>query len=140
MQRLGVTLDVSHLAEASFWEALDRFSGATITVAIAATAVGAVISYSITGTSAQAPTPLKTSWGEPDLQGIWTAEFDTPLQRSAKYADQEFFTEAQRVELDKARSATLADVRAEHGTEADVAGGDNSIGLYRKRTGARARV
>jgi hypothetical protein len=43
--------------------------------------------------------PLETPWGEPDLQGIWTAEFDTPLQRSARYADQEFFTEAQQVEL-----------------------------------------
>src|SRR5712672_631951 len=93
---------------------LDRFSGSTITVAIAATAVGAIIS-SITGTSAQAPaasvtTPvsaLKTPWGEPDLQGIWTDEFDMPLQRSAKYADQEFFTEAQRAELDKVRSEVL---------------------------------
>jgi hypothetical protein len=24
-------------------------------------------------------------WGEPDLQGIWTDEFDTPFQRPAKY-------------------------------------------------------
>ncbi len=30
-------------------------------------------------------TSLKTSWGEPDLQGIWTVETDTPLQRSPKY-------------------------------------------------------
>jgi hypothetical protein len=30
-------------------------------------------------------TTLKTSWGEPDLQGIWTVETDTPLQRSPKY-------------------------------------------------------
>jgi hypothetical protein len=37
---------------------------------------------------------LTTSWGEPDLQGIWTDEFDTPLQRSVKYSSQEFFTEA----------------------------------------------
>ena len=40
---------------------------------------------------------LKTTWGEPDLQGIWTDESDTPLQRPAKYANQEYFTEAQRV-------------------------------------------
>jgi hypothetical protein len=39
---------------------------------------------------------LKTPWGEPDLQGIWTLENETPLQRPAKYADQEAFTEAQR--------------------------------------------
>ena len=76
---------------------LDRFTGSTITVAIAATAVGVTISVSITGTLAQrtasvtAPVPvLKTPWGEPDLQGIWTDEFDTPLQRPAKYANRSF--------------------------------------------------
>src|SRR5438874_1366263 len=43
----------------------------------------------------QAPTApaLKTAWGEPDLQGIWTVEYDTPLQRSPRFAEQEFFTE-----------------------------------------------
>ena len=54
--------------------------------------------------SVKAPAPaaaLKTPWGEPDLQGIWTDESDTPLQRPAKYANQEFFTEAQRAELDQ---------------------------------------
>src|SRR5260370_24531480 len=83
---------------------LDRFSGSTITVAIAVTAVGAVMSASITTTSAQTPA-VKTSWGEPDLQGIWTDEFDTPLQRPAKYATQEFFTESQRAALDQSRAA-----------------------------------
>ena len=57
------------------------------------------------GTSVPSPA-LKTPWGEPDLQGIWT-EFDTPLQRPAKYADQELFTEAQREELDKERTEVL---------------------------------
>ena len=61
-----------------------------VTVAIAAAAVSAAISVLATRTSAQAPAfsnaalkapQLKTSWGEPDLQGIWTEEFDTPLQR-----------------------------------------------------------
>src|ERR1700720_4359016 len=95
----------------------ERFSGSMITVAIAAAAVGAVISVSIDRTSAQAPagyatapapaSALKTPWGEPDLQGIWTDETDTPLQRPAKYATQEFFTQAQREELDKERSALL---------------------------------
>ena len=121
----------------------DRFSHLMIIVAISA-AVCVVIPMSIARTSAQGPaastTPTKTPWGEPDLQGIWTAEFDTPLQRPAKYADQEFFTQAQRAELDKARSATLADVRAKHGTEADVAGTDNSVGISRKRTGARTSL
>src|SRR2546427_5536844 len=83
---------------------------------------------------------LKTPWAEPDLQGIWTNEFDTPLQRPAKYADQEFFTEVERAELDKQRSETLADLRPEHGTEADVAGGDNSVGKTRRRPGGRTSL
>src|SRR5437899_12719014 len=71
---------------------------------------------------------LKTPWGEPDLQGIWTDESDTPLQRPAKYANQEFFTEAQRDELDKERSALLGrDRRVERGTELDVAGAYNAV-------------
>jgi len=79
----------------------DRFSGSIITIAIAATA-SAFISASVAPASAQgqaasgATPTLKTPWGEPDLQGIWTDESDTPLQRSPKYANQEFFTDAQR--------------------------------------------
>src|ERR1700716_3927515 len=93
----------------------ERFSGSMIMAAIAAAAISTVIAVSITRTSAQSPA-LKTPWGEPDLQGIWTDETDTPLQRSPKYASQEFFTEAQRAELDRQRSAFLGrDRRLEPG-------------------------
>jgi hypothetical protein len=118
----------------------NRFSGLIVTAAIAAAATAA-LSVSVTQTSAQAPAvsgvktpPMKTAWGEPDLQGIWTNEFDTPLQRSAKYANQEFFTEAQRAELDQARQGIL-DRRA---TERDVNNGYNGAAFFSmKRTGAR---
>jgi hypothetical protein len=84
---------------------------------------------------------LKTPWGEPDLQGIWTDESDTPLQRPAKYANQEFFTEAQRAELDKERAALLGrDKRVERGTELDVAGAYNSVFMSMKHTGARTSL
>ncbi len=49
-----------------------------------------------------APTP----WGEADLQGIWTTQYEIPLQRPARFADQEFFTEEQRAELDGERART----------------------------------
>jgi hypothetical protein len=115
-----------------------------IKAGIAAAAVSAVISVSITGTSAQAPAAHavpKTSWGEPDLQGIWTDETATPLQRSPKYANQEFFTQAQREELDKARAAMLGrDKRVERGTELDVAGAYNAQFASVKRTGARTSM
>jgi hypothetical protein len=122
----------------------NRFSGVIVTAAIAA-AASAAISASVTRTSAQAPpasgaasAPLKTPWGELDLQGIWTDETDTPFQRSPKFANQEFFTEAQRAELDQLRSASLGrEKRFERGTEADVAGAYNDVFTPKKRTGMR---
>jgi len=118
----------------------ERFSGSMLTVAVVGAAVSAVISLSITPASAQAaPSPaLTTPWGEPDLQGIWTDETDTPLQRAPKYANQEFFTEAQRAELDRQRSAMQGrERRAERGTVADVAGAYNDVFTPKKRTGLR---
>jgi hypothetical protein len=116
----------------------DRFSGMIVTAAIAAVAASAAISVSVTGTSAQAPAvsgaALKTPWGEPDLQGIWTDEFDTTLQRPAKYANQEFFTEAQRAELDRVRSELLG----RFATERDINGAYNAATFFStKHTGAR---
>src|SRR5207244_3210538 len=119
-------------ANLGFWESCCRmccrqreaimrksFSGSITTLAIAGTTVGIVILSSLTEASAQAPaTPtLTTPWGEPDLQGIWTDETDTPLQRSPKFANQEFFTEAQRAELDQQRANMLGrERRGERGT------------------------
>jgi hypothetical protein len=92
-------------------------------------------------TTASAAPALKTPWGEPDLQGIWMDESDTPLQRPAKYANQEFFTEAQRAELDKERAALLGrDKRVERGTELDVAGAYNAAFMSIKRTGVRTSL
>jgi hypothetical protein len=116
----------------------DRFFGLIATAAVAVAAANAGNSVSVTRTSAQAPTvsgaTLKTPWGEPDLQGIWTDEFDTPFQRPAKYANQEFFTEAQRAELDMVRSETLR----RFATERDINGAYNAATFFStKRAGAR---
>src|SRR5262249_11773987 len=118
----------------------DRFSSSVITVAITAIVIGAGISVSTTRAPGQAPA-LKTPWGEPDLQGIWTDETDTPFQRSPKFANQEFFTDAQRAEFDIQR-ATLRgrDARGERGSEADVAGAYNAVWGGRKRTGRRTSM
>jgi hypothetical protein len=121
-----------------------RLLSSVMTVAVAAAAVSAGIAVLVTQTSAQAPAEgpaLKTPWGEPDLQGIWTDETATPLQRAAKYANQEFFTEAQRGELDKARAALMGrDRRVERGTELDVAGAYNAQFVSMKKTGARTSM
>jgi hypothetical protein len=116
-----------------------------LTLAFAGVALSAAISVLATWTYAQAPaasgTALKTPWGEPDLQGIWTDEFDTPFQRSPKYADQEFFTEAQREELDRQRGAHFSDdPRQARGSAADVGGAYNTQFLTIKHAGPRTSM
>jgi hypothetical protein len=111
---------------------------------IGASALVVAMLISANSAPAAAETPavaLKTPWGEPDLQGIWTDETDTPLQRSPRYGTQEFFTDAQRAELDSERSALLGrDKRVERGTELDVAGAYNALFMSIKRTGARTSM
>jgi len=116
-----------------------RSSGSMIAATLAA---AAVVALTLPLAMAQAPTKsgtaqdsaVKTPWGEPDLQGIWTDETDTPLQRPPKYANQEFFTPAQREELDRERSSLLRrDKRVERGTELDVAGAYNGLFQSYKR-------
>jgi hypothetical protein len=122
------------------------FSDTVMTVTIAGVALGVISSASMTharaqttaAAAAESAAALTTPWGEPDLQGIWTDETDTPLQRSPKYANQEFFTEAQRAELDRQRSNMQGrERRSERGTVADVAGAYNDVFTPKKRTGAR---
>ena len=110
---------------------------------IGAAAVVAAVAVSVNVRSATTTTTggPRTSWGEPDLQGIWTNEFDTPLQRAARYGTREFFTEEERAELDKERLALLGrDKRVERGTELDVAGAYGSVFMSMKHTGRRTSL
>ena len=102
----------------------------------------AIAVVSLVSVAGQAPTTLKTSWGEPDLQGIWdTNPVQIPLQRPAKYKDQEFFTAAQIAELDTIRAAMPGnETRAERGTPNDVAGAYNVVFTSRRPTGRRTSL
>jgi hypothetical protein len=87
-----------------------------------------------------APAP-KTPWGEPDLQGIWTREYDVAMQRPAKYEGREFFTDAEIAELDKVRAARPGnETRSVRGTEQDVAGAYNAVFTSRRPTGRRTSL
>ena len=83
----------------------------------------------------------KTAWGEPDLQGIWTYEYQIPLQRPVEFAGKESFTDAEIAQLDKQR-ATLKrrDARAARGSEADVSGAYNSVFNNFYHTGRRTSL
>ena len=84
---------------------------------------------------------LKTAWGDPNLQGIWTDVYETPLQRPAKYAGREFLSEEEVAALDTQRAAIP---RREHrepkGTERDVSGAYNTVFETVKPTGRRTSL
>ena len=83
----------------------------------------------------------RTAWGEPDLQGIWTDPYQTPLQRPAQYASKEFFTDDERAELDEKRAGIpRRDKRVERGTERDVAGAYNAVFQSVKPTARRTSL
>src|SRR5262245_10378496 len=107
-----------------------RVLTARIAAAVAIMSLTGALACRTSTTAAETPAAAKagaaprTSWGTPDLQGIWSREVDIPLERPAKYADQEFFTDEQRAELDR----QIADIvnrdsdesRRARGTERDV--------------------
>ena len=86
-------------------------------------------------------TPPKTPWGDPDLQGIWTFQFQVPLERPKEYAGKEFFTDEEIAKLDEERSQLgRRDARPERGSEADVAGAYNATFNNFYRTGRRTSL
>jgi hypothetical protein len=82
----------------------------------------------------------RTPWGEPDLQGIWTDIYQTPLQRPVKYAGKEFFSDEERAGLDRQRSEIELRPRQEAGTERDVAGAYNQVFMSVRPTGRRTSL
>src|SRR5262245_53789294 len=84
---------------------------------------------------------LKTPWNQPDLQGIWTDEYQTPLQRPARFAGREFLTDAERADLDERRGALIGrDRRGAARSERDVAGAYNAVFESVKPTGRRTSL
>jgi hypothetical protein len=89
--------------------------------------------------SAAEPTSVKTPWGEPDLQGIWTVERLVPLERPDGVT-KPFYTDEEVATLDQERSGKSVfgnGVRQGRGSEADVAGAYNAVFTSQRRTGRR---
>ena len=105
--------------------------GLTVAIVVASLLLG----------SGQSATSTATPWGDPDLQGIWTDAYDTPLQRPARFAAREFLTEEEIAALDKERSAILRrDHREPQGSERDVSGAYNAVFESVKPTGRRTSL
>ena len=97
------------------------------------------------GTAAKAGPAPTTPSGDPDLQGIWTRDSDEPLQRPAKYASKETFTDEERAALDKQIAEIVgreaSEERRQRGTEQDVGGAYNAaVFTSHLRTGRRTSM
>ena len=76
---------------------------------------------------AQADASLRTPWGEPDLQGIWTQEFDTPLERPEGFGNRGFYTDEEYAEADNERARLLAGQTTTGGDRRSVPGSQNDV-------------
>ena len=88
----------------------------------------------------------RTPWGAPNLQGIWSETTVTPFERSSEFAGREFFTDEQRTAVEQRLAqqgntpGRNRDVRAERGTEQDVAGAYNAVWERDRPTKASRRT
>ena len=102
-------------------------------------ATGSGLSGQTAGSRADAS--IRTPWGEPDLQGIWTTEVDTPFERPERFGDREFLTPEEQAALDEQRAGLISrNRRVERGTELDVAGAYNAVFLSYKPTDRRTSL
>ena len=100
-----------------------------------------------TATGIRSDEALRTPWGEPDLQGIWTEEVDIPLERPERYGNREVFTDEEYAEVDNTRARLLADQttgggdrRSAPGSQNDVAGAYSNAYLTFKHLGRRTSL
>src|SRR4029453_18528427 len=93
----------------------------------AAIVAGALVAATARPTATGAA-PLKTAWGDPDVQGIWAQKYQIPLQRPARDAAKPLLTpeEVRQREAERARQAANAPKRgdriAPRGTLEDLTG------------------
>src|SRR5687768_18559809 len=107
-------------------------SARRIALALATVTLLVLSAIALAAQGTPAYTPPKTPWGEPDLQGIWSGETLTPIERPAKFAGRAVLSEqeAEAIEEDIA-SRPGRDNRSARGTERDVAQAYNQHWLAR---------
>ena len=105
-----------------------KFRYAAVACALAALVVVALMAGApVAGQEAADFEAPRTSWGDPDLTGIWSPGYIlTPLERPADFGDREFLTDEEVAALEGAQDASAGrNFRPDSGTVADVEGAYN---------------
>ena len=93
----------------------------------------AAASQAAKAVDAKSWTPPRTSWGDPDLQGIYNYATSTPLQRPRQLGDKQNLTDDEAAELQEQVAANLTRDRRDGGPEADVSRAYNDHWMDPKR-------
>ena len=68
----------------------------------------AVVSLTLVSASEQAaPSPPKTAWGDPDLQGIWDFRTITPIERPREFAGKQILTDEEAANFEAEENRRL---------------------------------
>jgi hypothetical protein len=84
--------------------------------------------------------PLRTAWGDPDLQGVWFVMYDVPLERSAANAGKEFLTDEEVAAADKVKGVNPGRNARSANAAQDVTGAYNAVFNSVLRTGKRTSM
>jgi hypothetical protein len=95
-----------------------RRCAAVPTLLVAVSLAGAAVS----GQTGGAKAVPRTAWGHPDLQGVWTNDTFTPLQRPASLGAKAFFTPEEAAQLNRALTADGVDPLAPNALAALIGG------------------
>ena len=78
------------------------FAAVLTVMAVPLLAPAGAVGQTLTATT-DGRTEFRTTWGDPDLQGIWTNSTTTRLERPDDLAGQEFLTDEERIAGDEER-------------------------------------
>ena len=81
-----------------------------------------------------------TSWGHPNLEGIWLDVYSTPFERPTALGDRELATEEERAARDQARMGSQGRNRRGEDGRRDVAGAYNAVYTSAKPAGPRTSL